>query len=202
VAKVDILNWLRYFHLFKSILAQGPSSLLEIGVGSGILRNCLAPLVGEYRVMDVNKMLGPDYQNDVRANLQEIHSRFEAIIAADVLEHIPFGDVSSASRNILDYLVNGGRAYITIPHRASHFMFMSPTYAPHYFRVPTGLLSLGGFYRRFIKQRIWIDPNHCWEIGDGKIHERDVHRTFEEAGFRILEFRRIIYVDYWVLEKE
>ncbi len=78
---------------------------------------------------------------------------------------------------------------------------MSPTNKPHVFTVPTGFLSPGAFYRRFIKRKIWIGPNHCWEIGDGKIRRRDVEAEFVKAGFSIDKFQKLLYVDYWVLKK-
>jgi hypothetical protein len=73
---------------------------------------------------------------------------------------------------------------------------------PWVFTVPTGFLSLAGFYRRFIKRKIWIDPHHCWEIGDGSIKKVDVERLFRRSCFIIDKFRKLLYVDFWVLEKE
>jgi hypothetical protein len=67
--------------------------------------------------------------------------------------------------------------------------------------VPTGFLSPGAFYRRFIKRRIWIDPHHCWEIGDGKTRRGDVESVFDQAGFQRDKVRKLLYVDYWILRK-
>jgi hypothetical protein len=116
-----------------------------------------------------------------------------------VLEHLPFADLPGTLANLRSYLVADGRAFITIPHRASYFLFMTPTYIPRVFRVPTGFLSLGAFYRRFIKRKIWIDPHHCWEIGDGTIDVRQVEAVFRAAGFAIVSRKTLLYVDYWVL---
>jgi len=197
--QLDFLTWFRYFHLVKDVLRLGALSILEIGTGSGLVRNCLKPIVREYQVLDINSKLNPDVVADVRITQAELFGRFDCLIAADVLEHMPFADLAVTTANMQAYLKPGGHMLVTIPHRQSNFLFMSPTQIPHVFTIPTGFLSLGGFYRRFIKRRIWIDPNHCWEIGDGNIRIKDVEAVFRSKGFSIEKFDKLLYVDYWVL---
>lgn len=199
--QLDFLNWYRYYHLIKDVLAIKASDLMEVGTGAGMVRNCLEPLVTSYTTLDINKELSPDFLLDVREPLTELNKKFDCAIAADILEHLPFSDMKIAMKNLYDYLKPGGHALITIPHRQSNFLFMTPTQIPHVFTVPTGFLSLGAFYRRFIKRKIWIDPNHCWEIGDGNIKVRDVDNCFLNTGFEIEKFEKLLYVDYWVLKK-
>ena len=198
---LDFLNWFRYYHLVKDALRLGSEDILEIGSGSGMVRNCLTPLVREYRVLDINANLAPDWVADVRERQPELAERFDCVIAADVLEHLPFDDLGKACGNLFFYLKPGGYALITIPHRQSNFLFMTPTQIPHVVTVPTGFLSPGAFWRRFIKRKIWIDPNHCWEIGDGHIRIKDVVAVFRAQGFVVEKFDKLLYVDYWVLVK-
>ena len=199
--QLDFLNWFRYYHLVKDVLSLQCADLMEVGTGAGLVRNCLEPLVSTYTTLDINEKLAPDILADVRIPLAELCGKFDCVIAADVLEHIPFSDLSVSVRNLYDYLKPGGHALITIPHRQSNFLFMSPTQIPHVFTVPTGFLSLGAFYRRFIKRKIWIDPNHCWEIGDGNIKVSDVNECFKGCGFEAEKYEKLLYVDYWVLRK-
>jgi SAM-dependent methyltransferase len=131
----------------------------------------------------------------------ELVERFDCVIAADVLEHLPFADLAVVGANLFAYLRPGGHALITIPHRHSNFLFMSPKQVPHVFTVPTGFLSFGAFYHRFIKRKIWIDPHHCWEIGAGNIRVKDVEAVFRSLGFAVEKFDKLLYVDYWVLSK-
>lgn len=197
----DFLEWFRYFHLVKDVLRLGAETVLEIGTGSGMVCNCLKPSVREYKVLDINPRLAPDIVADVRLPQSELFGRFDCVIAADVLEHLPFVDLAVASANLYSYLAPGGYALITIPHRRSNFLFMSPAQVPHVFTVPTGFLGPGAFYRRFIKRRIWIDPNHFWEIGDGNVRIKDVEAVFRAQGFGTEKFDKLLYVDYWVLSK-
>ena len=79
---------------------------------------------------------------------------------------------------------------------------MTPTQIPHVFRVPTGFLSFGSFRRRFIKRKIWIDPHHEWEIGDGNITAEKIRSCFELKKFKILSYKKLIYVDFYILTKK
>lgn len=199
--KLDFLNWFRYFHLLKDVLSLQPENILEVGSGDGLLKSCLQPLVKSYRTVDVNVNLQPDAVADLRDRQMELLTSANCIIAADILEHMPFQDLDRAMANMWSYLKENGHALITIPHRRSNFLFMTPTQVPHVVTVPTGFLSPGSFYRRFIKRKVWIDPDHCWEIGDGTIRGTDVEEVFTKAGFVIEKFQKLLYVDYWVLKK-
>jgi SAM-dependent methyltransferase len=201
LSHLDYSNWFRYYHLIKDMLRLNTDNVLEIGTGSGMLRNCIKPQVRDYQVLDINPILAPDILADVRTYQDELMGRFDCVIAADVLEHLPFGDLGQTCANLFSYLKPGGHALITIPHRQSNFLFMTPTQIPHVVTVPTGFLSPGAFWRRFIKRKIWIDPNHCWEIGDGHVRIKDVEAVMCRQGFSVEKFDKLLYVDYWVLIK-
>lgn len=198
---VDFINWYRFFFIIKEIIAREPKRVLEIGEGSGVIRRVVEPITDEYKTMDMNEDLRPDFVSDVRATVPEAVGQFDCIIAADILEHIPFNDLEKALENIRSYLAPNGTALITIPHRASYFLWMTPTYVPHVIRIPTGFLSWGAFYRRFIKRKIWIDPDHQWEIGDGIHRIKDVEDVIKNTGFVIEKRKKLLYVDFWVLKK-
>ncbi len=153
--QLDFLNWYRYFFIIKEVIDLLPSDILEIGTGSGIVRNCLQPLVKNYVVLDVNPKLKPDLVGDVRAYQDALENKFDCVIIADVLEHLPFSDFGKSLKHIHSYLRKDGKVLATIPHRRSHFLFMTPLKAdPCVFTVPTGFLSPAAFSRRFIKRKI------------------------------------------------
>lgn len=198
---LDFDGWYRHFFVIREALDNSPRSILEMEPGHGIVKYCLKPIVERYQTIDINPKLTPDIITDLREFRPELKEEFDFAIATDVLEHIPFSAFQAACNNIHAYLKLGGKALITIPHRRSHFLFMTPLMKPHIFTVPTGLLSPGAFYRRFIKRRIWIDPYHCWEIGDGTVKKKDVEQLFRTAGFSIEKFKKLLYVDLWLLKK-
>jgi hypothetical protein len=202
LARLDFLNWYRYFFILKELTRLAPKHVLEIGPGEGTIKRVCEPFVEEYATMDVNTRLGPTFLSDVRDRIADAEGQYDAVVAADILEHIPFDAVPRALGNIHSYLKHRGHALITIPHRGSNFLFMSPTQVPRSFRVPPGFLSPGGFWRRFIKRQIWIDPDHQWEIGDGYHSVKDVERLFQEQQLSVEKRQPILYVDFWTLRKQ
>jgi SAM-dependent methyltransferase len=194
LAKLDLLNWFRYFFIIKKLVELAPLHILEVGPGEGTIQRVYKPFAEEYVTIDVNERLHPTFKADVREIVEEAKGRFDAVVAADILEHIPFEDLPRAMENIYAYLKESGYALITIPHR-SHYLFWmtSLTHKPHLIRTPT--------LKRLLWGRAAIDPDHKWEIGDGWHTIADVERVMREAGFKIESRRPLLYVDFWVLKK-
>jgi len=199
--KLDIIDWLRYFRILKVVLKYRPARTLEIGPGHGLMKKMLGDITA-YTTMDVNNSLSPDIVGDIRVPNAYLAGKYDCIIASQVLEHIPFSDIPAACQNLGSYLAPEGCLILTVPHRRSNFLFMSPANILRVWTLPTGFLSFGAFYRRFIKGKVWIDPHHCWEIGDGNVTREDFERTFPFAGLIRLGFEKLFYSDMWVLKKE
>lgn len=199
IKHLDFFTWYRHYHLIKGILDSDRRAVLEIGTGDGVLRNILEPQVDSYVVLDINSNLNPDIVGDLRVRNVELLNRFDSVVAAEVMEHLPFADFRSCAANLRAYLKSGGKAFLTLPNRKSSFLFVTPRQALHVYRAPNGLLSLSEFYHRFVKRKIWIDPNHCWEIGDGQVTRQAVESVFLEVGFVIEKLEELLYADYWVL---
>lgn len=203
LSKLDFLEWYRYYFAVREVLDRKPRRILEVGSGNEVVRNCLRPLVENYVTMDINSGLFPDVTRDLRDFQPALKNEFDCVIVLDVLEHMPFSDLRGSLANIHSYLKEAGAALITIPHRRSHFLYMTPLrYEPTVITIPTGLLSPRAFYRRFIQRKIWIDPFHCWEIGDGKVRQVDIDCAIKEAGFGVEKFKKLLYVDFWVCKRE
>jgi len=202
---IDLSSWNRYYFIIKEIIRIKPKTILEIGAGSEIVKNCVKGLVEDYRVMDINEKLKPDILSDMRDFRPELKEKFDCLVCAEVLEHMPFRDLEKNLKNIHQYLANSGKALITIPHRRARILIITPfSYQkPLIITLPGWLKSSPkSFYRQFIKRKIWIDPHHCWEIGDGKIKKKDVENVFKKVGFNIDKFRKLLHVDFWVLSKK
>ena len=95
----------------------------------------------------------------------------------------------------------GGLFFLTVPHRKSHMMVVTPRQRLSMWRFPVGLTSLSEAYHRFVRRRIWIDPHHCWEIGDGSVERRHVEGALVRQGLAFVQFMELPYCDYWVLRK-
>jgi cyclopropane fatty-acyl-phospholipid synthase-like methyltransferase len=202
---IDLANWLRYYSILKEVISFSPKDVLEIGAGNEVVKNCLKNHVKSYEVMDINYKLHPTILNDVRNFQPGLKEKFDCVICADVLEHMPFEDFEKNMTNIRSYLEQGGKAFITIPHRRARFLLVTP-FSAHktlVIELPAWIKSsLRSFYKQVIKGKIFIDPHHCWEIGDGRVRKEDVEEAMKKSGFNIEKFEKILYVDFWILKKK
>lgn len=198
LAQLDFYTWTRHYHLLKDLAASERGDVLEVGTGDGVLRRCAAPFVRSYTVLDINPRLAPDIVADLREPQPALHGRYDATVAAEVLEHLPFEVFGRCLDTLAATLRLGGRLYLTLPHRKSHWLVVTPRQRLVALRVPVGLTSLAEAYHRFVRRRIWIDPHHCWEIGDGRIRRRDIAAALAKAGLGVERFVELPYCDYWV----
>lgn len=198
---LDMVTWLRHYHVIRDLLASTPQRVLEIGSGDGVVRRCLQPFVPVYSVFDINARLEPDYVGDLKLGDASLAGRFDAVVATEVMEHLPFSDLPACLANLCSWLRPGGQAFVSLPHRRSSVAVLSPRQRLRTWRFPNGLLSLSEAYNRFVRGRIWIDPNHCWEIGDGHVTRLDVEQRFAHADLAPIKHLALPYCDYWVLSK-
>ncbi len=199
LSAMDFYTWTRHFHVLRDLCAREDGDVLEVGTGDGVVRRSLSPLVRSYTVVDINPQLQPDVLADLRQPQAALAGRHDAVIATEVLEHIPFEDLPLCLRNLHALLRPGGRLYLTLPHRKGHVLVVTPAQRLLKWRFPIGLTDLGEAWNRFVRRRIWIDPHHCWELGDGRVTRPQVEQRLREAGFATEAFTELPYCDYWVL---
>ena len=80
-------------------------------------------------------------------------------------------------------------------------LVVTPRQRLRLWRFPIGLTSLSEAYNRFVRRKIWIDPHHCWEIGDGVVTRAQIDAVLRQQGLRSERFSELPYCDYWVLAK-
>lgn len=199
LASLDFYTWTRHFHLLHDVCRNVQGDLLEVGTGDGVLKRCAQPFVRSYTVMDINPKLEPDVLGNLSDHRPELVGRFDAVVVAEVLEHLPFEKFAACIAHLRSYLRAGGRLFLTLPHRKSHLLFITPRQRLRLFRFPVGLLSLSEAYHRFVRRKIWIDPHHCWEIGDGRVSRSQINRVLQDNGLMADAFAELPYCDYWVL---
>ena len=202
---IDLSNWFRYYHIIKEVIALKPKKILEIGAGNEIVKNCLKDFTEDYKVMDINTKLEPDILSDLRKFKSELKEKFDCLICAEVLEHMPFNDLEKNLSNIYEYLKKGGRAIITIPHRRARMMVITPLsyQKAKIIELPSWLKSsFKSFFKQIMQKKVWIDPHHCWEIGDGKVKRKDVEEIMKKTGFEIEKLKKLLQVDFWILNKK
>jgi hypothetical protein len=123
------------------------------------------------------------------------------VVCTEVLEHLPYEQLPAALATLHGFLRPGGRLYLTLPHRKGHALWVTPRQRLVPLRFPVGLTSLSEAWNRFVRRRIWIDPHHCWEIGDGHVRRGAVEQVLRDTGLSTLALRELPYCDYWRLQR-
>ena len=201
LAGLDFFTWTRHFHVIKDLVREVDGEVMEVGTGDGVVRRCVEPFVRAYTVMDLNPNLRPEIHADLLEHQPALEQRFDAVVCTEVLEHLPFDRFDTALGHLAAYLRRGGRLYLTLPHRKGHMLVVTPRQRLWKWRFPFGTTSLSEAYNRIVRRRIWIDPNHCWEIGDGHVTRAMVEARLAAAGLTVERLTPLPYCDYWVLRR-
>lgn len=201
LTEIDFYTWTRHFHVVKDLCKQVQGDVLEVGTGDGVVKRCTQPFMRSFTVFDINEKLRPDVLGNLLEPQPALAGRFDAVVCTEVLEHIAFGQLPQGLAQLTSFLRTGGLLFLTLPHRKGHMLVVTPRQRLWKWRFPVGLTSLGEAYNRFVRGRIWIDPHHCWEIGDGHVSRAMVDERLRECGLRSERFTELPYCDYWVLRK-
>ena len=184
-------RWMSYFYQIDEILKLKPKNVLEIGVGNGLVSWYLKATGIKVATLDVNRELNPDFVSSVE-KLPFGDSSFDAILCAEVLEHLPFEKFPLA----LLELKRASKKYVilSLPHWGWTFRFCLkiPLLPP--IRI---LWKISSVLRH-------KPGEHQWEIGKRGFSLRKIKREINSAGFKILNDRILFenpYHHFFILEK-
>ena len=151
----ELHRWISYWYQIQAVSRHRPRNVLEIGVGSGVLSRYLADRLSiDVTTFDFDPALAPDFCGDVRQMDHLVRpNSFDAVLAFQVLEHLPFSDVPGA----LEQLARASRDSVLFS-------------LPHYGWNVAARVRLWKwnwvFGRRISKNPRWnFDGEHYWEIG-------------------------------------
>lgn len=152
--------------------------MLEVGVGAGIAAAALRQAGIEVTTLDLQPELKPDLLAPVTA-IPTPDGAFDAVVCCQVLEHIPYADVSVALRELRRVARVGG--VISMPDVTPEFAF--------------GLSLPGVRWRRLSWSPAWFTRarreskmkplGHHWEIGYRGTSLRRVLADVHRAGWRV-----------------
>tara|TARA_Y100001960_G_C14698279_1_gene840203 strand:+ start:401 stop:1120 length:720 start_codon:yes stop_codon:yes gene_type:complete len=100
-------------------LGDSVRSVLEIGPGNGYFSTILSTLGYAIKTADIRKRTDPDFLGDFRDI--EINEKFDLIAAFEMLQHLPYSDVSRTISKIAD--MSKRYVLISVPARIHQLSF-------------------------------------------------------------------------------
>jgi len=148
-----------YAHQIDSVLMFEPASVLEVGIGPGIVSAALRAAGIEVTTADCQPELKPDIVASV-TTLPLADDSVDVCLCSQVLEHLPFGLFEAAIRELARVAASG--IVLSLPD------------ATPYYEVRLRMPKLGWFRwagtRRYRvpeaqRDKSWEQNGHYWEIG-------------------------------------
>ncbi|MEI6863750.1 MAG: methyltransferase domain-containing protein [Candidatus Adlerbacteria bacterium] len=172
-------RWNSYWHQLELVRSAKPASVLEVGVGEGVVARHLQSGGITVTTVDIAEDLHPDVVGSVTA-LPFADASFDLVLAAEILEHIEFSDVSKALSEIAR--VAGTHAMISVPRPGWIFSIIYKL--PLFPRIEL-LFQIPFFWKTHI-----FNGEHYWELGKkGYPVSRFIHAA-EEAGLELVSYKK------------
>ncbi len=165
---VSIDRWASYHHQLALIFAQAPCSVLEVGIGDGIVGDQLRHAGIAYTSVD----FAADVHPDIVAPITEIpvpDASQDVVCAFEVLEHLPFEAFDTALGELAR--ISKKTALISLPHFGPSVRI----------EIKVPLVSR---IRLAIKmpwpRKHVFNGQHYWEIGKRGFSQSRVRRALEK----------------------
>ena len=166
-------HWRLYWHqqeLMQNRVVAG-QHVLEIGVGSGFSANYFRSKGVEVTTLDIDADKSPDIVGNIVT--YDFRETYDAILAFEVFEHIPFADFAKLLPSLRRACRNG--LYLSVPvNRKTVFRltWKLPRMKPRnlQWNVARGRLST---------------HHHHWEVSHNGIELETLRKLFEESGLMV-----------------
>ncbi len=166
----DEKRWMSYFHQVKEILAFKPESILVVGKGNGLVAQYLKLNNIKVVTLDIDESVKPDIVASV-LNMPFKGNEFDAVLCAQVLEHLPYEDFLKALLEIKRVAKSG--AVISLPHfgPAIRFLFKLPLFLEIKFMIKVPYPKVHKF-----------KDEHYWEIGKRGFSAGKIKKYLKKSG--------------------
>jgi len=179
-------RFISWWHQINEIVNFMPSSILEIGIGPGLVAYYLRRMGFKVTTMDIDKRLGPEVVGSVLA-IPCSDNAFDLVAAFQVLEHIPYEYFSEALCEI--HRVTKRYAVLSLPDCARAYRFEVQIPKIGDLKILITLPRLKAPAHRF-------DSQHYWEISKAGYPLRRVLEDFRRSGFRVVKCYRVFEIPY------
>lgn len=166
-------RWVSHWYQIGEIQRDKPESVLEIGIGSGIVAEHLRHLGHTVVTLDLDPTLEPDVVGSITEMPFSVGS-FDVVSAFEVLEHLTKAQVPQALAEMKRVARSG--VLISVPDTTRAYALQLP--------IP----RLG--VRRWLFERgtvpaYALHSGHRWEIGHGNVSTATVRTWLHDAGLSV-----------------
>jgi hypothetical protein len=106
-------RWTSYYTQINEVLGRSPDSVLEIGVGNGIVSDALKRQGIQVQTLDIDPELKPDFVGSV-SQIPLADASVDVALCAEVLEHLPFEEFEGCVQELARVSRNG--VVLSLPH--------------------------------------------------------------------------------------
>lgn len=186
-------RFVSYYHQIKEVLGVVPGTVLEIGVGDGVLRDYVLRNTNiRYTSADIAEDLKPDVVADLSNKLPFPDASFDAVCAFEILEHMPFERFNHALSELAR--VSKKHVIISLPHFGPPITFSC--------KIPF-MPEIKFAWKIPVPKKHRFNGQHYWEIGKRGFPVRRIRRALTKHFFIKKDFIPFEnqYHHFFVLEK-
>lgn len=153
----NLENFVSYYTQLKEIYALKPFTVLEVGIGNGLVYSMLNRIGIITQSVDINGSLYPDWTGDIRNLFMFGDNRFDVVCAFEVLEHIPFSDFEHALEELKRVCKRHVLISVPIAKKGIEFYLKVPKFKPFYLYIDNPI--------RFKQKEVKDNTSaHYWEV--------------------------------------
>lgn len=167
-------RWLNYWYQIREVLDRKPSSVLEVGIGNGLVTHYLRAQGVAVTTLDIDASLTPDVVGSITA-IPLPDASHDVVLAAEVIEHIPFEEVEMALREMAR--VSKGCVVVSTPDSRRTLLSFD-------LKVPF-LPALRVFVKIPSLRRHTFNGQHYWEMGKRGFPYRRLADVMARAGLSV-----------------
>ena len=166
-------RWINYWYQWQWLQARGLKTLLEVGVGNGVVAELFEKTGIEVTTIDIDEALKPTKVASVTA-LPFSEDAFDGVLCAEVLEHLPFEESLQGIRAEIYRVTTRRWALITLTHAGYVFLLR---------KIPNFPCGVPGTEDP-VFGRTCLPREHYWELG--KRMESKAHGlTLQSVSFTV-----------------
>lgn len=194
-----LTRFISYYYQIDLALSLKTDNCLEIGIGNKTVSSALSHRGVNMTTCDFDPDLKPDYVADIR-ELPFDNKSFDLVMACQVLEHLPWDDLSKALKEL--ERVSSKYAIISLPYSSIYFELIVKIPFLKYLIKKTCIdfcIRIPLFFIRFKPT-----SEHYWEIGWRGYSIRKIRKALLES-FDIIDEKRPVlnpYHHFFILQKK